>query len=217
MPTAQEISDAIAERLAEARAEIASLQAARSALTDTVRAGGRGRRAAAGVAKRPTARPGRASASQNPGRPARSTAGAAPVQRAATPRSGAASSTPAQPTRARRAAARSEASVAAEVKPARRSGTPAPKRRARDLAAGALEDLLRASENGLSLVALSTRTGVSEAKVRDRLRELERSGQARSSGSRRTSLWRLVSDEERIAQRAAELAKAPRRRRRAAD
>jgi hypothetical protein len=63
-------------------------------------------------------------------------------------------------------------------------------------------------ENGLSLLALATRTGVRDAKVRERLRELERAGQARNSGKRRTSLWRLVTDEQRIAERAAELARA---------
>jgi DNA-binding IclR family transcriptional regulator len=71
--------------------------------------------------------------------------------------------------------------------------------------AGQLEDLLRESEAGLSLVAIAARADVSDAKVRDRLRELQRQGQVRNSGSRRTSLWRLVSDEERIAERAAEL------------
>jgi DNA-binding IclR family transcriptional regulator len=66
---------------------------------------------------------------------------------------------------------------------------------------------LRESDGGLSLVALARRSGVSEAKVGERLRTLERSGEARSSGPRRTSLWRLVTDEERIAERAAELAR----------
>jgi hypothetical protein len=60
----------------------------------------------------------------------------------------------------------------------------------------------------LSLVALARRAEVSEAKVAERLATLERSGEARRSGPRRTSLWRLVTDEERIAERAAELARA---------
>ena len=37
------------------------------------------------------------------------------------------------------------------------------------------------------------------------LRELEAAGQVRRSGSRRSTVWRLVTDEERIAERAAEL------------
>ena len=84
----------------------------------------------------------------------------------------------------------------------RRSG---PTRRSGDLVAGQLEDLLRESEDGLSLVALAARADVSDAKVRDRLHELQRQGEVRNSGSRRTSVWRLMSDEERIAARAAEL------------
>jgi hypothetical protein len=58
------------------------------------------------------------------------------------------------------------------------------------------------------LVALASRAEVSETKVRDRLRELERVGEVRNSGSRRTSRWRLISDEDRIAERAAEIARA---------
>jgi hypothetical protein len=81
-------------------------------------------------------------------------------------------------------------------------------RRSGDLAAGRIEDLLRESEDGLSLVALASRADVSDAKVRDRLHELQRQGLVRNSGSRRTSLWRLVSDEDRIAERAAELERA---------
>jgi DNA-binding IclR family transcriptional regulator len=73
---------------------------------------------------------------------------------------------------------------------------------------GQIEGLLRGSEDGLSLVALARRVGVSEANVSERLGSLERSGEVRRSGPRRTSLWRVVTDEERIAERAAELARA---------
>jgi hypothetical protein len=38
-----------------------------------------------------------------------------------------------------------------------------------------------------------------------RLGELESSGTVRRTGSRRSTLWLLITDEERIAQRAAEL------------
>ena len=60
------------------------------------------------------------------------------------------------------------------------------------------------------MLALANRAGVSEAKVRERLVELERAGEARNTGSRRTSLWRLLTDEQRIAERAAELAQTSR-------
>jgi len=89
-----------------------------------------------------------------------------------------------------------------------RAAKPSRRVRSRELETSQVEDLLRDSEDGLSIVALTRRTGVSEAKVRERLHGLQRSGQVRSSGPRRTSLWRLVSDEERIAERAAELARA---------
>jgi hypothetical protein len=93
------------------------------------------------------------------------------------------------------------------VKPSRPKRS-LPTRRSGDLVAGQLETLLRESADGLSLVALAARAEVSDAKVRDRLQELQRQGEVRNSGSRRTSLWRLVSDEERIAERAAELQRA---------
>jgi DNA-binding transcriptional ArsR family regulator len=97
---------------------------------------------------------------------------------------------PAKPTRARTASAKRK---------------PSPKRRTRELEPGRLEQLLGESSDGLSVVALARHAKVSEATVRQRLTELERAGQVRGSGSRRTSLWRLRSDEERIAERAAEL------------
>jgi hypothetical protein len=148
MSTVREISDAIADRIDQAQLQIASLNAARSALVGP-------------DAQAPSAPP---KAPEAPVAP--------PAVKAATPRS----------------------SVRT-----RRSG---------DLVAGQLEDLLRESEDGLSVVALAARADVSDAKVRDRLHNLQRRGEVRNSGSRRTSLWRLVSDEERIAERAAELARA---------
>jgi hypothetical protein len=58
---------------------------------------------------------------------------------------------------------------------------------------------------GLSAVAIAKRGNSSYGRVRSQLRDLEAAGRIRSSGSRRTSLWRLVTDEERITERAAEL------------
>lgn len=67
-----------------------------------------------------------------------------------------------------------------------------------------IERLLSEKPEGLSAAALSKLTGASYARVTARLRELEQAGEVKSSGTRRTSLWRMVT-EERVAQRAAEL------------
>jgi predicted ArsR family transcriptional regulator len=71
-----------------------------------------------------------------------------------------------------------------------------------------IEELLRARTSGLSLAALAKELGVGTAKIRAQLTELQRAGQVRSEGSRRTSRWRIVTDEERIADRVAELEQA---------
>jgi hypothetical protein len=82
------------------------------------------------------------------------------------------------------------------------------RRRSRELEPAKIEELLRASENGLSLAALAKELGVGAARIRTQLNELQRSGQVRSEGSRRTSRWRVITDEERIADRVAELERA---------
>ncbi len=97
---------------------------------------------------------------------------------------------------------------------ARRTSTPAPSARSRNsrpLPDGAIESLLSENAHGLSAAALSKLTGASRARVTARLRELERAGDVRRSGARRTSRWQIVTDEERIAERAAELGKTRRR------
>jgi hypothetical protein len=89
-----------------------------------------------------------------------------------------------------------------------RSEAPRERRRQRlsdsDLEA-AVEALLRDAPDGLSAVTLSKRTGASYARVSTILERLARDGRARASGSRRTSLWQLISEEQLIAERAAEL------------
>jgi hypothetical protein len=79
------------------------------------------------------------------------------------------------------------------------------------LLSGKLELMLRESDNGLSAATIAKRSNARYAQVLDLLRELERGGQVRRLGDRRTSRWRLISDEERIAERAAELEKQRRR------
>lgn len=109
---------------------------------------------------------------------------------------------------------RAPANVAAAtlVAPARAKNALAAKRspstrapRAQTLGDGAIERFLRENADGLSAAALTKITGASHARVTARLRDLEQVGEVRSSGSRRTSLWRMVTDEQRIAERAAEL------------
>lgn len=58
---------------------------------------------------------------------------------------------------------------------------------------------------GASAVAIAKRTGATYERVRAMLERLEAAGRVRSAGRSRTSLWRLLSDEERIAARVAEL------------
>jgi sugar-specific transcriptional regulator TrmB len=52
---------------------------------------------------------------------------------------------------------------------------------------------------------IAERSGVSYSRVLALLRELEASGTVRRTGSRRSTRWLLITDEDRIAQRAAEL------------
>jgi hypothetical protein len=68
-----------------------------------------------------------------------------------------------------------------------------------------LERLLADTSAGLSANAIAERAGAGYNPTLTLLRELEAAGQVRRSGSRRSTVWRLITDEERIAERAAEL------------
>ena len=220
MPTLQEITDAIDRQLAELREQIASLEAARRALTGIRPSPTNGRTESKPAAGRRTPAKARRSRATAPRRAAapRSASAAASVAPPASERAGeqAEVAPPAKPVRRRRppapAAAEPTRSTATgsttAAPPKARPTKPSPRSRRRELEPGQIEALLRESEDGLSLVAMARRTGVSETKVGERLRTLQRSGEVRSSGPRRTSLWRLITDEERIAERAAELARA---------
>jgi hypothetical protein len=107
---------------------------------------------------------------------------------------GAAASAP--PVRRKRAARRARrATRAVEVVPA-----------------GRLEALL--SENGgLTTSALAERTNGDRDQVLTLLRELETAGRIRRSGQRRSTRWHAITDEDRIRERAAELASRSRRKR----
>jgi hypothetical protein len=76
--------------------------------------------------------------------------------------------------------------------------------------AGRLEALL--SENGgLTTSALAERTNGDRDQVLTLLRELESAGRIRRSGQRRSTRWHAITDEDRIRERAAELAARSRR------
>jgi hypothetical protein len=94
---------------------------------------------------------------------------------------------------------------------ARTPARPARKRRAKPkpatqvAAAGKLEVLLSASE-GLTTAALAERASADRDQVLTLLREMETAGRVRRTGQRRSTRWHTITDEERIQQRAAELA-----------
>lgn len=91
--------------------------------------------------------------------------------------------------------------AAAAARPALSARAP----RTRALPDGTIESLLSEKADGLSAAALSKLTGAGYARVTARLRDLEQGGKVKSSGARRISLWRMVTDEERIAERATAL------------
>jgi len=76
--------------------------------------------------------------------------------------------------------------------------------------AGRLELLL--SENGgLTTSVLAERANGNRDQVLTLLRELEAAGRVRRTGQRRSTRWHAITDEDRIRQRAAELAARSRR------
>ena len=78
------------------------------------------------------------------------------------------------------------------------------------LMTGKLEQMLAAAD-GLTTSAISAQTNADPNQVRTLLRELETSGRVMRSGQRRGTRWHLITDEDRIATRAAELEKLSKR------
>ena len=98
----------------------------------------------------------------------------------------------------------------ASAKPAKARRRPAAtvtqkKRPIASLTPERLERLLADASSGLSAGALAERAGASYNRVLALLRELEGSGRVRRTGNRRTTLWLVITDQDRIAQRVAEL------------
>jgi hypothetical protein len=184
MPSSEQIRESIDARLGELRSEMTSLEAARAALQTSGASRARSRRAGA--------------VTESKRRRSSSSASAAT-----------ATATQADP-----APTLAQATSEPSTKPAARSRkpqTPAERKSATRrkpvavLLAGKLEATLRDAEDGLNAVAIAKQTSVRDTQVRDLLRELESAGRVRRTGVGRASRWRLVTDEERIAERTAAL------------
>jgi hypothetical protein len=87
----------------------------------------------------------------------------------------------------------------------KRAATVTRPRRGGGIRAETLERLLADTFAGLSANAIAEQAGVGYNRTLKLLRDLEAAGQVRRSGSGRSTVWQLISDEERIAERAAEL------------
>ncbi len=86
-----------------------------------------------------------------------------------------------------------------------RRRSPGVRQAAAVLMAGKLEVMLRDAQDGLSVAELVKSANARASQVGALLRELEKSGQVRRVGTGRGTRWRLITDEERVAERAAEL------------
>lgn len=186
MPTLSDIHESIEARLVELRSEMTSLQAARTAL----HANGVSRTqpsASRSAAPRRDRTP--KSADTKRARSADAKAEAAPVSSAGAEAMNGRSAKAVTTRKPRTAAKRSAA----------KRGAP------EVLLAGGLEAMLRQSPDKLSANAIARQANARGGQVRDLLRELQSAGRVRQIGARSTSRWRLITDEERIAERAAEL------------
>jgi len=102
----------------------------------------------------------------------------------------------------------------------RRSRKSPPRQRARRRTTRTTEVLfadraerMLADGDGLTTAALATAAGADRDQVLTLLRDLEQAGRVRRTGQRRATRWHAITDEERIRERAAELASRSRRRR----
>jgi hypothetical protein len=197
MPDIPQLVAAIDSRLADIAAEISALDAAKAELS-APRSGGQAPAITSDVTapgpRRRTA-PRRLTPAPKPPKPL--TARGAPEPVKAAPDAG---STP-TPRRSTRTGA------ATVTRPRPGGGA---------IGSETLERLLADSSAGLSAKAVAAQAGAGYNRTLKLLGELEAAGQVRRSGSRRSTEWRLITDEERIAERAAELEllrSAPRQRR----
>jgi hypothetical protein len=100
--------------------------------------------------------------------------------------------------------------------PARRRAKPKRRRRRattrKPLTAETAEHLLT-EQDGLTTTAIAEQAGADRDQVLVLLRELERAQRVRRTGQRRATRWHAITDEDRIRERAAELASRSRRHR----
>ena len=82
------------------------------------------------------------------------------------------------------------------------------------LTAETAEPLL-ANSDGMTTADLAKRAGAGRDQVLLLLRELEQARRVRRTGQRRATRWHAITDEDRIRERAAELASSPNSRTRA--
>ena len=121
----------------------------------------------------------------------------------------------APPHRRSRAATRQASTTPATRSAPRAAPAPAPRARrparrsngrtTEIVPAGRLE-LLLSEDGGLTTTALVEQTNGDRDQVLSLLRELEAAGRIRRTGQRRSTRWHAITDEDRIRERAAELA-----------
>jgi hypothetical protein len=190
MPVLDDIAASIDARIDELKNEIAALQAARAALLDSPAP------ATTAASNKRAAKPTR-----------RRVVKIATNGHVAEPALEAGDGTAAEPD----AESSSDPAVGAPALPARkvtgrRAGRAKKSRKGVEvLLASTLEAMLGEADDGLSASAIAKRSNAAYGQVLELLRALESAGTIRRTGTRRTSLWRLISDEEWIAERAAEL------------
>jgi hypothetical protein len=187
MPSSKQIRESIEARLGELRSEMTSLEAARAALHSNGASRARSRPAGAAVRK-PKRRRSSTSASA-------ATATATPADPPPGPTPAPAPNEPStKPVgRSRKLLMPTESKPTTRRKPVA------------VLLADKLEAMLRDAENGLNATAIAKQASARDTQVRVLLRELESTGRVRRTGAGRASRWRLITDEDRIAQRTAEL------------
>lgn len=122
---------------------------------------------------------------------------------------------PAKPTNhqavaANAAAAAADAKPVAETEQTAPARKPRPPRRTRRRRVPSIPDtqliaLLDGSQAGVTSTALAKETGGDVNQIRATLKQLAESGQARRTGERRATRWHLITEEEQIAARAAEI------------